>query len=418
MKNLAVLGQGYVGLQLALRAAACGYDVVGFDVDEERIARLVGVDPFVTDVSAESLAGALASGCYRPTPSAAAIGSFDVAVIAVPTPLTDGRPDLSAVESAAQLVAKHLRRGALVVLESTSYPGTTEEVVLPLLEEGSGLVAGTDFFLAYSPERIDPGNTSWTFRTTPKLVAGIDSGSLRAASAFYSTLVDRVVPVAGTAEAELAKLLENTFRHVNIALVNEMAVLAADLGIDIWEVVDAASTKPFGFMRFEPGPGVGGHCLPIDPVYLAWQVRRRLGRPFRFAELAGDVNAGMARYVVDRLARGLDRCGRSLRGSRVLLLGVAYKANVGDPRESPALALAALLEEAGAEVAAADPRLTEPLTANLRLVEASASELAAADAVVLVTDHDDFDLDLVARCARYVLDTRHRLPASPCVEHL
>jgi UDP-N-acetyl-D-glucosamine dehydrogenase len=416
--KVAVLGQGYVGLHLALRAVACGYEVVGFDVDQERVLRLAAADPFVADVSAESLACALASGCYRPTLSAAALRRFDVAVIAVPTPLTDGRPDLSAVESAARLVAKHLRRGALVVLESTSYPGTTEEVVMPLLEEGSGLVAGTDFFLAYSPERIDPGNTGWTFRSTPKLVSGIDPGSQHAACAFYGTLVDRVVPVSGTAEAELAKLLENTFRHVNIALVNEMAMLASDLGIDIWEAIEAASTKPFGFMRFEPGPGVGGHCLPIDPVYLAWRVRRRLGRPFRFAELAGDVNAGMARYVVDRLATGLDRRGGSLPGSRVLLLGVAYKPNVGDPRESPALALAALLEEAGAEVVAADPCLTEPLTANLRLVEASASELAAADAVLLVTDHDAFDLDEVARCARYVFDARHRLLASPCVEHL
>ena len=416
--RVAVLGQGYVGLHLALRAAACGHDVVGFDVDPERVARLANADPFVTDVPAEGLERALASGCYRPTQSPADLSRFDVAVIAVPTPLAEGRPDLSAVEAAARLVARHLRRGALVVLESTSYPGTTEEVVLPLLEEGSGLVAGTDFRLAYSPERIDPGNTTWTFRSTPKLVSGIDPGSLRAACAFYGTLVDRVVPVSGTAEAELAKLLENTFRHVNIALVNEMAMLAADLGIDIWEAIDAASTKPFGFMRFEPGPGVGGHCLPIDPVYLAWRVRCRLGRPFRFAELAGDVNAGMAGYVAGRLARGLERRGRALQGSRVLLLGVAYKPNVGDARESPALALAELLERAGADVVAADPCLTETLPASLRLVEASPAELAAADAVLLVTDHAAFDLAQVARCARYVLDTRHRMPASPCVEHL
>jgi UDP-N-acetyl-D-glucosamine dehydrogenase len=312
-----------------------------------------------------------------------------------------------------------VRRGATVVLESTTYPGTTEELVGPLLEEGSGLGAGADFHLGYSPERIDPGNTTWTLENTPKVVSGVDLPSLRFVQRFYDTIVERTVPVSGCKEAELTKLLENTFRHVNIALVNELAMFAGDLGVDLWEAIDAASTKPFGFMRFLPGPGVGGHCLPIDPSYLSWRVRTALGTGFRFVELANDVNHHMPEYVVRRLMVGLNREGKALKGSRVLLLGLAYKANTSDAREAPALPIARQLAAFGADVAVCDPHVVEDVP-DLPAVRVpfTAAELASADAVVLLTDHAEFDLGLVSRTARYVLDTRRKVPAGPAVEVL
>ena len=407
-----VMGQGYVGLPLAMRAVDVGFDVVGFDVDETRIKLLVSGESYVEDVSPSALAAALATKRYRASSETKACAGFDVAVITVPTPLRDGNPDLSYIEDAARTLARFLRPGATVVLESTTYPGTTEELVAPVLEEGSGLVAGTDFHLGYSPERIDPGNPTWTFVNTPKVVSGIDAASLEAVQSFYDALVSVTVPVASPKEAELTKLLENTFRHVNIALVNELAMFANDLGIDVWQAIDAASTKPFGFMRFTPGPGVGGHCLPIDPSYLSWRVRRSLGHSFRFVELANDVNDHMPEYVVRRLIAALNRLGRAVNGSRVLLLGLAYKANTGDARESPAMAIADQLLAMGALVHAADPLVVENPHVDTRIVrvDCSEDELAAADAVVLLTDHDAFDLGLVARSARYVLDCRRRLP--------
>ena len=313
-------------------------------------------------------------------------------------------------------MATYLRQGATVILESTSYPGTTEELVVPILESGSGLVAGRDFHAGYSPERIDPGNPTWRLENTPKIVSGIDAASLEVVEQFYGRLVDRTVAVSGTREAELTKLLENTFRHVNIALVNELAMFAADLGIDVWEAIDAASTKPFGYMRFTPGPGVGGHCLPIDPSYLSWKVRRSLGQPFRFVELANDVNEHMPDYVVRRLMLAFNRMGRAVNGSRVLILGLAYKRNTGDAREAPGTVIARSLVALGADLRVADPHLVGD-TLAFPLVEATAEELAAADAVVLVTDHDAFDYDLVEKHARYVLDTRNRLDG-PSVERL
>ncbi len=414
--TLVVVGQGYVGLPLALRAVEAGYRVVGFDLDVDRVKRLADGDSYVEDVSDVRLRAALASGRYLPTDTDALMADFDVAVIDVPTPLEEGNPNLSYVEAAAATLARHLRTRALVVLESTSYPGTTEELVVPILEDGSGLVAGRDFSVGYSPERIDPGNETWHLENTPKVISGIDARSLAAVETFFGRLVDRTVAVSGTREAELTKLLENTFRHVNIALVNELAMFASDLDIDIWEAIDAASTKPFGYLRFTPGPGVGGHCLPIDPSYLSWKVRRSLGQPFRFVELANDVNEHMPDYVVRRLLLAFNRMGRALNGSRVLLLGLAYKRNTGDAREAPGAVIARSLAALGAEVRVADPHLSAG-TLAYPLVEVSADELDAADAVVIVTDHDAFDYDLVRAHAGYVLDTRNRLDG-PTVERL
>jgi UDP-N-acetyl-D-glucosamine dehydrogenase len=351
--------------------------------------------------------------------SADACAGFDVAVITVPTPLKDGMPDLSFVKAASRTLSRYLRPGATVIVESTSYPGTTQEQVLTWLETGSGLVAGADFHLGYSPERIDPGNRTWTLATTPKIVSGIDDASLAAVEAFYRDIVASTVAVSSPREAELAKLIENTFRHVNIALVNELAMFGRELGVDVWEAIDAAATKPFGYMRFSPGPGVGGHCLPIDPSYLSWRVERALGQRFRFVELANDINSHMPDYVVRRLLLALNERGRPVKGSRILLLGLAYKKNTGDARESPAIRVAELLVRMGAEVRAADPLVTEPavIGPEVARVDATPDEVADADAVVLLTDHDSFVRDDIARHARYVLDCRSVL-SGPNVETL
>lgn len=417
-RRVVIMGQGYVGLPLAMRAVEVGHEVVGFENDVSRVKALGAGESYVEDVSSGSLMAAIQSGSYRPSADEAALEGFEVALITVPTPLRDGNPDLSCVESASGTLACHLSAGATVVLESTSYPGTTTELVGPILEAGSGLVAGADFHLGFSPERIDPGNQSWRLENTPKVVSGIDEASLAAVREFYDTLVAETVPVSGPAEAELAKLLENTFRHVNVALVNELAMFASDLGVDVWEAIRAASTKPFGFMAFTPGPGVGGHCLPIDPSYLSWRVRSRLGRSFRFVELANDVNDHMPAYVADRLTAALNCRRQSVNGSRILLLGLAYKRNTGDARESPAVAVAERLLSLGAEVRGADPYVVEGhVNPRVVRVDATPAEAAAADAVVLLTDHDAFDLPALAEASRYLLDTRHR-SAGPSVEYL
>jgi UDP-N-acetyl-D-glucosamine dehydrogenase len=408
--TVVVVGMGYVGLPLAMAAVKAGHQVVGYDTDARRIGVLAAGESYIEDVPAAELRRALQAGGFRPSSDAGACAGFDVAIVATPTPLRDGLPDLSYLESAAQTLAAYLRPGATVVVESTSYPGTTQERVLPLLEEGSGLIAGQDFHLGYSPERIDPGNTTWTLTTTPKIVSGIDESSLKAVRAFYDTIVDQTVVVSSPREAELAKLVENTFRHVNIALVNELAMFAHDLGIDVWESIAAAATKPFGFMQFTPGPGVGGHCLPIDPSYLAWRVERALGRSFRFVELADDINSHMPDYVVHRLMMGFNSRGLPVKGSRILLLGLAYKKNTGDARESPAVRVAQLLVSMGADVRAADPHVVEATAVDgvVTRVDPVPEELAAADAVVLLTDHDSFDFDDIAAHARYFFDCRHR----------
>jgi UDP-N-acetyl-D-glucosamine dehydrogenase len=401
-----IVGQGYVGLPVAMRAVEVGFPVVGLEALPERAAALAAGSSYVADVPDGQLRWALDAG-YRAVVEPSEAGPFDIAVITVPTPLRDGAPDLSYVEEAAATLARRLRAGALVVLESTTYPGTTDELVRPLLEQ-SGLRSGDEFFVGYSPERIDPGNSHWGFVNTPKVVSGVDERSRRAVEAFYGALVDKVVPVGSTAEAELVKLLENTFRHVNVALVNELAMFADSLGIDIWRAIDAASTKPFGYMRFTPGPGVGGHCLPIDPSYLSWRVKRRLGQTFRFVELANDVNEHMPDYVVTRAMALLNRRQRALNGSRVLVLGLSYKAGTSDWRESPSIAVVERLMGLGADVRACEPYLPDAGGAALPapVVDCTADELAAADLVLLLVDHPDFDLDQIAEHARLLLDTK------------
>jgi UDP-N-acetyl-D-glucosamine dehydrogenase len=414
--RLVVVGQGYAGLPVAMRAVEVGFDVVGFDLDVSKIKRLGAGESYVEDIPSEVVAQALATGRYEPTDDPRRTAGFDVAVIDVPTPLTEGVPNLSHVTDSAAMLAPGLRAGCTVILESTTYPGTTEELVAGILEEGSGLMAGRDFHLGYSPERVDPGNATWRFVNTPKVVSGIDTDSLQAVQAFFDRLVDRTVPVSGTRVAELSKLLENTFRHVNIALVNELAVFAEAMAIDVWEAIDAASTKPFGYLRFTPGPGAGGHCLPIDPSYLSWKIRSSLGQQFRFVELANDINAHMPDYVVSRVGLALNRDKRSINGSRILLLGLAYKRNTGDIRESPAVVIAQNLAALGADVRVADPHLG-PGATDIPLVDLTEDEVKEADAVVIVTDHDEFDYDMVQRCARYVFDTRNRI-RGPRVETL
>jgi UDP-N-acetyl-D-glucosamine dehydrogenase len=408
-KTVVVAGLGYVGLPLAMRAAQVGYRVIGYDVDLSRVKLLEAGESYIEDVPASQLTEALDAGKFQPSGEARACAGFDVAVITVPTPLRDGLPDLTYVEAASRTLARYLRPGATVIVESTSYPGTTQEQVLPWLEAGSGLIAGTDFHLGYSPERIDPGNSKWTLTTTPKVVSGINADSLEAVQAFYGHIVESTVAVSSPREAELAKIIENTFRHVNIALVNELAMIAHELGINVWEAIDAASTKPFGFMPFTPGPGVGGHCLPIDPSYLSWRVERALGQSFRFVELANDINSHMPDYVARRLMLAFNKRGRPVSGSRVLLLGLAYKKNTGDARESPAIRVAQLLKDMGADVRAADPHVVETgaVDAVVECVQPTPEEISRADAVVLLTDHDAFSIDEISRHASYLLDCRH-----------
>ena len=410
MPLVVVVGQGYVGLPLAMRAVEVGHEVVGFDTDEVRTATLAAGDSYIEDVPSAQLQAALDTGRYTATGNEKACEGFDMALITVPTPLKEGVPDLSFIEDAGAMLARHLHAGATVVLESTTYPGTTVELLVPILESGSGLVAGDDFHVGYSPERIDPGNPTWTLVTTPKVVSGIDAASLASVQSFYDELVQHTVAVGRTQEAELVKLIENTYRHVNVALVNELAMFASDLGIDIWESLNAAGTKPFGFTRFNPGPGVGGHCLPVDPSYLSWQVKRQAGQAFRFVELANDINDHMPDYVARRLMMAFNRRKQIMNGSRVLLLGLAYKPNTGDVRESPALVVAERLIGLGAEVGAVDPHI-EPsrMDARIRMCDLTAAELSAADAVVVLTDHDVFDWDLVRQHSRFIFDTRHRL---------
>ncbi len=417
-EKLVVIGQGYVGLPISIRAVQVGYQVVGLDVDVSRAQRLVAGKSYVEDVSDEVLRQALASGRFTASASYDAAVGFDYAVITVPTPLTEGLPDLGFIEQSAAAIAPHIRPGATVVLESTTYPGTTDELLVPILEAGSGLKAGVDFYVGYSPERIDPGNAHFSFVNTPKVVSGINAASSARIEAFYSALVDRVVVVSDCKVAELTKLLENTFRHVNIALVNELAMFAHDLDINVWEAIDASSTKPFGFMKFTPGPGVGGHCLPIDPSYLSWRVKRALGQSFRFVELANDVNDHMPDYVIRRLVVALNEQKRSMNGSRILVLGLAYKKNTGDARESPSTRIVELLLGMGCEVRVVDPHvITRHFDSRVTFVDVSPDELAAADAVVLLVDHDAFDYGAIATTTTFILDTRHRMSGAT-VEYL
>jgi UDP-N-acetyl-D-glucosamine dehydrogenase len=407
--RVVVMGQGYVGLPVAMRASAVGFPVVGFEVSTDRVKALQAGQSYVGDVSDAELQAALAAG-YLPTNDPGDLAGFDVAVISVPTPLHDGLPDLSFIEQAGETLARFLRPGTCVILESTTYPGTTEELLAPILEAGSGLRRG-QYALGYSPERIDPGNAAYGLVNTPKVTSGVDAGSLAAVDGFFAALVERTVPVGSPAEAELVKLLENTFRHVNIALVNELAMFARELGVDVWRAIDAASTKPFGYMRFTPGPGVGGHCLPIDPSYLAWRVKQHLGHTFRFVELANDVNEHMPDYVHRRVTELLNRQRKSVNGSRVLLLGLAYKRGTSDWRESPSVGVASRLEASGAEVVFCDPYIAEVNAQHVPhpLVPFMPETLAAADLVVVLVDHPEFDPAVIAEHAHLVFDTKNLL---------
>jgi UDP-N-acetyl-D-glucosamine dehydrogenase len=415
--HICVLGQGYVGLPLALRSAEAGHTVTGYEPDTSRCERLAAGSSYIEDIDSGRLRKALHSGAYAPTSDPEDLKGFDVAVLTVPTPLKYRAPDLSYVRQAARTVATHLAPGTTVVLESTTYPGTTREVLVPLLEEGSGLVAGQDFHVGFSPERIDPGNAAWRLENTPKIVSGLTQACLIRVKEFYDSVVDVTVPASGLEEAELAKVFENTFRHVNIALVNELAKLGHLLNIDVGNALDCAATKPFGFMRFTPGPGVGGHCLPIDPVYLSHHVRQQLGETFRFVELAQEVNERQPAYVVDRLQSGLNTRAKCLKGARILALGLAYKPGTSDTRESPARHVIELLQARGAECTVIDPHVASDSRLNVRN-RLDAAELAAADAVLVLTDHAEFDFQLVHAHAPYVLDTRRVVPPGAHVEHL
>jgi len=417
-----VIGLGYVGLPLAREAARAGFRVTGFDTRPEIAESLNAGRSHVDDLSGDDVAEMLANG-FRATADETALtkgASPDVMVICVPTPLSaaDG-PDLTAVRAATQTAGQLLKRGALVSLESTTYPGTTDEVVRPILEKASGLSAGIDFSLAFSPERIDPGNPDFGLRNTPKVVGGVTPSCADVAASFYGQICDTVIQAKSAREAEMAKLLENTYRHVNIALVNEMAIFCRELGVDLWDAIRCAATKPFGYQAFYPGPGVGGHCIPIDPNYLSYKVRT-LGYPFRFVELAQEINGRMPGYVTERAAELLNTHAQPVNGARILLLGVTYKRDIADQRESPARPIARKLRARGADVRYHDPRVTEWEVDGHPVGRADDLDaaLTAADLVILLQPHSEYDMAAIAAQARLLLDTRGVVPPATHVEAL
>jgi UDP-N-acetyl-D-glucosamine dehydrogenase len=406
-----VVGLGYVGLPLAMLFAEKGFQVLGFDVDETKVSDLNAGRSYIGHIPEDRVKAAVGAGRLKATSDFTRLGEPDAILICVPTPLTRHRePDLSYVVQTAESIAAALRRGQLVVLESTTWPGTTREVVKPLLDE-NGMACGREFFLAYSPEREDPGNAQYSTATIPKVVGGITPECTRVAVALYRAIVPEVIPVSSPEVAESTKQLENIFRAVNVGLVNELKMLFHRMGIDVWEVIDAASTKPFGFMRFTPGPGLGGHCLPIDPYYLTWRARQ-FDVPTRFVELAGEINTGMPGYVVSRLVEELNQAGKCLKGARILLLGMAYKPDVDDLRESPTLRLIDLLRAQGAQVSYNDPHIqrlhrTRQYDFDMSSVELTPEELSSADCVVVVTNHRAYDWDSIVEHARLIIDTRN-----------
>lgn len=406
-----VVGLGYVGLPLAVELAKAGYRVLGFDISRRVVDGLNAGRSHVKDISDEQLREAAAAGRFEATTDMARLAEPDAVSICVPTPLSKFKdPDVSYIVAATDAVKRTLRRGQAIILESTTYPGTTREILQPALSS-TGLRVGTDFFLAFSPERVDPGNPVWQTHNTPKVVGGITESCTRVACALYQPAIETLVPVSTTEAAELVKLLENTFRSVNIGLVNEMAIVCDKLGVNVWEVIDAAATKPFGFMKFLPGPGLGGHCIPIDPHYLAWKMRG-LNYKTRFIDLAGELNTEMPLFWVRKVAEALNDQGKAVNGAAVLVLGVAYKRDIDDIRESPALDIIRLLEGQGARVAYSDPHV--PCFSedghDYRSVALTPESVASADCVLVVTDHSDVDYRMIARNARLVVDTRNAMP--------
>ena len=422
---VAIIGLGYVGLPLAVAFAEHGFAVIGIDVDAGKVEALNRGESYVQDIPSARLQGCrfkveaseLGAGEFIPpspgtltaTTDYSVLQRCDAAIICVPTPLSKTRdPDVRFLIAAGESVAAHVHPGMLVVLESTTYPGTTEELLLPMLVAGSGLKVGDDLFLAFSPERIDPGRTDWMVENTPKVVGGVTPDCLAAATALYEQAIERVAPVTSTRAAEMTKLLENTFRAVNIALVNEIAIMCDKLGIDVWEVIEAAATKPYGFMKFTPGPGVGGHCIPLDPHYLSWKLKT-LNYNARFIQLAGEINSEMPRYWVEKVVDALNEVGKPVKGSRVLVLGVAYKKDIDDVRESPALDIIELLAAKGADVRYHDPYVSSFAHDGYRLHSEPdlAAALTAADCVVVVADHSSYDWATIASESRLLVDTRH-----------
>ncbi len=415
--RVGVVGLGYVGLPLVVEFARAGFHAVGIDVDPRKVAAVNRGESYIPDVPGHDVAEFFAAGRLTATTDTATIASLDTINICVPTPLRKTRdPDLSFVVSAVEHIAEHLRPGQLVVLESTTYPGTTDEVVRPILER-RGLRAGEDFFLAFSPERVDPGNERWTTKNVPKVVGGHSPACSALAQDLYSASIDHVIGVSSPKVAEMVKLLENTFRAVNIGLVNELALMCDRLGLNVWEVVDAAASKPFGFMPFYPGPGLGGHCIPIDPFYLSWKVKE-VGFEARFIELAGQVNGAMPHHIVDKIGDALNSRSKAIRGSSVLVLGVAYKRDIGDFRESPALDILAALHLKGARLSYHDPYVLElgaddwPGEHDLASVPLSDEGLAAADCVAILTDHRVFDYDQIRTRAGLIVDSRNAIKGS------
>jgi len=406
-----IVGLGYVGLPLVVELAKAGYRVLGFDISERVVNGLNAGHSHVKDISDAQLREALAAGRFEATTDMSRMGEPDAVSICVPTPLSKFKdPDVSYIVAATDSVKRTLRRGQAIILESTTYPGTTREILQPALES-TGLTVGTDFFLAFSPERVDPGNPTWKTHNTPKVVGGITENCTRVAVALYEPAIERLVPVSTTEAAELVKLLENTFRSVNIGLVNEMAIVCDKLGVNVWEVIEAASTKPFGFMKFLPGPGLGGHCIPIDPHYLAWKMRG-LNYKTRFIDLAGELNTEMPLFWVRKVAEALNLQGKAVRGATVLVLGVAYKRDIDDTRESPALDIIRLLEGQGARVAYSDPHVPcfSENGREYRSVPLSPRSVATADCVMIVTDHTAVDYRMIGRNAKLVVDTRNAMP--------
>jgi UDP-N-acetyl-D-glucosamine dehydrogenase len=408
--TLSVIGLGYVGLPLAVEMAKAGLRVHGIDVDQTKIAMVNRGRSYVQDVSEGDLKDMVGRGRLDATSDYSVLGRSDVVDICVPTPLRKTKdPDISYIIDAVEQIAKYLRRGQLIILESTTYPGTTEEVILTRLQQ-KGLVVGRDFFLAFSPERVDPGNKAYRTTNIPKVVGGITRKCTTVACEFYGTAIKNVVPVSSTTVAEMVKLLENTFRSVNIGLVNEMCLMCARMGIDVWEVIEAAATKPFGYLKFLPGPGLGGHCIPIDPFYLSWKAKMAGFEP-RFIELAGQINASMPDYVVERVCHALNDARKSVRGSKILILGVAYKANVNDTRESPAIDVMRELIARKARVSFSDPHVDRIRCDGrlLRSVRLSPAKLRSYDCAVIVADHAAFDYAMIVRASRAIVDTRNAL---------